>query len=120
MLGWRPTLTRLSKEPTVKMFFPKRVILTLDDGKRLDYAAGIQEVPQSIVDSDHWWFEVNDVCRYEEAAAVEIAAALTTARAVRECRDWLAGLMNASPNGDPERRSKPTFKELALEKFKPR
>lgn len=49
-------------EKTVMMSFPKRVILTLNDHSRIDFPAGICEVPESL--ADHKWLAQNGVKQY--------------------------------------------------------
>lgn len=57
-------------EPTVTMVFPRRVLLTLPGYKRVDFPAGVHEVPQSLV--DHPYLKDNGAKRQEKPKAAKV------------------------------------------------
>jgi hypothetical protein len=54
-------------EPTVTMVFPRRVMLQTQEGHRVGFDAGIQEVPQHL--ADHNWLRLNGVTPYDSPLA---------------------------------------------------
>jgi hypothetical protein len=57
-----PEFVRREGGDTVTMLFPRRVILNLDNHKRIEFYAGPQEVPVAL--SDHWYLKQNGVTMY--------------------------------------------------------
>lgn len=53
-------------ETSVIMLFPKDVMLHLNDGSKIKYAAGVNTVPVSL--KDHWYLKANGVKEYNPDA----------------------------------------------------
>lgn len=71
-------------EPTVKMFFPQPVLLTVDHNlPRVRFNAGIQEVPQSL--AKHAYLKANGVLRYQRAeTGVIVEMEMSQAERIRD------------------------------------
>jgi hypothetical protein len=57
-------------EGTVTMFFPRKVLLTLDDHRRVEFNPGIQEVPLNL--ADHQYLKLNGVTRHDKTAPATV------------------------------------------------
>jgi hypothetical protein len=68
-------------ESTVTMVFPVKVLLNTDDGYRVEFAPGVQEVPEHL--AGHWWLKANKVTDYNAPIAKQ---AMENAQSVAEAQ----------------------------------
>jgi hypothetical protein len=59
----RPEDVRLNRERNVKMMFPKRVHLTVEHGKVVEFSTGVQDVPHHLI--NHPWLKANGAFVYK-------------------------------------------------------
>lgn len=57
----RPASELFPDEATVRMLFPRRVVLTIKGQTRVVFERGVNEVPKSL--ADHWYLQANRVTR---------------------------------------------------------
>jgi hypothetical protein len=57
-------------EGTITMVFPRKVILNTDDGKRVEFLPGVQEVPAHL--AGHDWLRLNGATGYSAEAAAKV------------------------------------------------
>lgn len=54
-----PEQARIGEEPMVRGVFPKNIILTTDNQKRVQFLAGINQVPHHL--ARHWYLQAQGV-----------------------------------------------------------
>lgn len=78
---YKPSDALNTDEGTVTMLFPSRVVLLTNDGKRVEFLPGIQEVPEHL--ADHDWLKRNGAQKYDSPLAKH---SIANAKAVEDAQ----------------------------------